>query len=98
MPRQKIEEGKRVKGTLVWGDTKKRICCICDEPFYGMGNNPEPLGKSDEDRCCDPCNYAEVIPARLQRMGFGRKQAEAVGKAASQPIPQALRQQLKGGK
>jgi hypothetical protein len=28
-----------------------------------MGNNPEPV--SSVGRCCDACNWNEVIPARI---------------------------------
>lgn len=44
------------------GDVK--LCSLCGQPFHGMGNNPEPLARFEE-RCCDCCNAARVIPARL---------------------------------
>ena len=54
------------------------VCCLCGGPLlfwgldpespYGYGNNPDPLGKSEEDRCCGDCNDWKVIPARLRRM------------------------------
>ena len=43
-----------------------KICCICNEPFIGWGNNPWPV--AEEGQCCDDCNAAHVIPARLQKM------------------------------
>ena len=46
----------------------KYICCICGKEFEGYGNNPWPIGwdiYSEEDRCCDECNFTEVIPARI---------------------------------
>lgn len=46
-------------------------CCICGKEFEGFGNNPYPVGSdvySDEDRCCDECNWKYVIPARLARL------------------------------
>lgn len=43
-------------------------CCFCGGPYYGYGNNPEPLA-SYPLRCCDMCNAVRVIPARLKRLG-----------------------------
>lgn len=40
-------------------------CCLCGEDTEGFGNNPQPLAKNDNDRCCDDCNTLRVIPARL---------------------------------
>lgn len=42
-------------------------CCFCKVDSYGpnWGNNPEPMAK--EGRCCDICNSAVVIPARMMR-------------------------------
>lgn len=37
---------------------------------YCYGNNPDPLGDTEEDRCCDCCNGTKVIPARLKGLGF----------------------------
>jgi hypothetical protein len=38
-------------------------CCLCEDEFKGYGHNPAPLGSAD-DRCCDSCNYTNVIPTR----------------------------------
>ena len=55
-------------------------CCICGKEIKGFGNNPEGAvwkthdGKIEmpefgaEDRCCDECNGAFVIPGRMYRM------------------------------
>ena len=46
-------------------------CCICGEEIKGYGNNPWPVGYdvySEEDRCCDKCNFEYVIPARIALM------------------------------
>jgi hypothetical protein len=40
-------------------------CCLCGEDTEGFGNNPQPLAKGQDDRCCDDCNTLRVIPARL---------------------------------
>lgn len=39
-------------------------CSLCRIKFRGWGNNPWPLGEPDQ-RCCDDCNSAFVIAARL---------------------------------
>lgn len=46
-------------------------CCVCDGeifPFHDTriyGNNPDPLPHAEGGRCCDFCNTAFVIPARM---------------------------------
>lgn len=50
-------------------------CCFCGEELTPQpdisprfwGNNPEPLMRDDENRCCDHCNFTKVIPARIER-------------------------------
>jgi hypothetical protein len=39
-------------------------CSICGRLFTGYGNNAKPV---NEGRCCDECNAAHVIPARLEQ-------------------------------
>ena len=48
-------------------------CVLCggeieESPVNGWryGNNPYPL--AEEGRCCDSCNWARVIPARLSNL------------------------------
>lgn len=42
------------------------ICCFCGKPCENeYGNNPWPLSKNENDRCCNECNSLKVIPARL---------------------------------
>lgn len=48
--------------------TEKHVCCICGEEFEGWGNNPYPLVKDEDARCCDECNNL-VILARLAELG-----------------------------
>ena len=43
-------------------------CSICGQFFYGYGNNPYPVTRGSEDRCCDLCNDTRVIPARIAGM------------------------------
>ena len=44
---------------------KKIKCCLCGIKFVGYGNNPYPVDKNPEHRCCDKCNFTKVIPARM---------------------------------
>lgn len=60
------------------------MCCICQGPIYGYGNNPDGAvwktedGKIVEfsaktnDRCCDDCNSHYVIPGRMYLMAKNR--------------------------
>lgn len=43
------------------------VCCICGKKITGWGNNPWPVDKSEDARCCDTCNITQVIPARLAK-------------------------------
>jgi len=45
---------------------EKFICCLCGIEVEGYGNDPRPLPMKDEnDECCDECNLAKVVPARI---------------------------------
>jgi DNA-directed RNA polymerase subunit RPC12/RpoP len=44
----------------------KYTCCFCGRPFYGYGNNAEPVIKNGV--CCDECNLKKVIPARIKQL------------------------------
>ena len=44
------------------------VCCICGKTFNGYGNNPYPVSKNENDKCCYQCNLDTVIPARLMEM------------------------------
>lgn len=43
-------------------------CCICGTHCIGYGNNPWPISKNENDRCCNECNDTIVIPARLMNL------------------------------
>lgn len=43
----------------------EKICCICGKKFTGYGNNAAPV---KDGRCCDHCNIAVVIPARIAQL------------------------------
>lgn len=55
--------------------TQTHTCCLCGTTFTGWGNNPDPLGDHEDDRCCDDCNANKVIPARL--VGMSRNKPTA---------------------
>jgi len=44
---------------------KQNICSICQAEYEGFGNNAEPI---NDGRCCDNCNWAVVVPARINRI------------------------------
>ena len=44
----------------------KENCSLCGNKLENeYGNNPYPLLKKEEDRCCNLCNHNYVIPSRL---------------------------------
>ena len=45
------------------------ICSICDKEYEGYGHNPYPV--TAVGRCCDRCNGASVIPARILQASRG---------------------------
>lgn len=47
------------------------ICSICGKTFVGYGNNPYPVTKGKDDRCCDACNAEFVVPARIAHLYGG---------------------------
>lgn len=44
--------------------SEEYICCFCGRRFKDSGNSPEPV--QSEGRCCNDCNAAIVIPARIK--------------------------------
>lgn len=54
-------------------------CCFCGRVIpYWVSNNPYPVNKDPDARCCDMCNDLKVIPARLKRLMNGREQRKEV--------------------
>ena len=54
-------------------------CCICGRTVKGFGNNPWPVDNREDARCCDECNEAEVIPARIVQImekAYGTEQSK----------------------
>lgn len=46
-------------------------CCFCNELVLWLkSHNPWPASKKEDARCCEECNSALVIPARLAEAGF----------------------------
>ena len=45
-----------------------KTCSICKKKFVGLGNNPQPVRTSGEDRCCDECDRSIVIPRRWKEV------------------------------
>ena len=48
-------------------------CCICGADVVKYGNNPWPIYWNSNKRCCDKCNFAYVIPARLDARAIATK-------------------------
>lgn len=48
------------------GYANKGKCCFCGKNYFGFGNNPDPVAKDINKRCCDSCNSKIVIPARIK--------------------------------
>ena len=55
------------------GANDKYVCCICGKEFEGWGNNPYPVVKDEDARCCDDCNAMCVIPARIEALSNSNK-------------------------
>lgn len=50
-------------------------CCLCGAKVEGHGNNPAPLAA--EGVCCDECNAAKVLPARMAAAKADERRAKA---------------------
>ena len=51
------------------------LCSICHKPIVGYGNFAWPYMEGSDAICCDRCNEAYVLPARL-RLLYSRSFAE----------------------
>jgi DNA-directed RNA polymerase subunit RPC12/RpoP len=46
---------------------EKFKCCLCGKEVEGYGNDPHPIQtQNEDDECCDECNLAIVVPARME--------------------------------
>jgi|GEM_PF-2588376 len=79
----KIKCGGTDKSNLSkYPNTESINCCLCGEKItflpiskWPYGNNPHPLMREDNDRCCDNCNKSYVLPTR-RLMYFSRNSEE----------------------
>lgn len=54
------------------------VCCLCGSKYSGMGNNPAPLQRGKNARCCDKCNREIIIPLRfMEHMSAKRNKGVA---------------------
>jgi len=60
----------------------EKTCSICRRPYTGYGNNAEPV---NQGRCCDECNFTDVIPARLWQSLLDRGE---LGRSSLRPDPE----------
>lgn len=44
------------------------ICCICGKRYLHWGNNPEPVMRNEDGRCCDECDNTTVLYARSKNL------------------------------
>lgn len=58
-------------------DTELFECCICEDIHHGVGKNPWPISDDLDDRVCESCNKAYVVPTRLEQLTESRKIQEA---------------------
>lgn len=58
-----------VSGSIEWKHEEGK-CCLCGNPIDGYGNDPWPVSTAENARCCDTCNAAKVIPARLKLLNY----------------------------
>jgi len=67
-------QGVKIGAQMMHGhpDVMVMKCCLCDEDMRAVdSHNPDPLGETDDERCCESCNNLQVIPARIAAMGEG---------------------------
>ena len=58
---------------------QKLNCSLCGNEIkktpmgWALGNNPHPLMKNENDRCCDECNENYVLPTRVILLQLSHK-------------------------
>lgn len=69
---QKIEEPAMNEAMDATDDefdyAEEGTCCICGGRYFHWGNNPEPVMRWEDGRCCDDCNATVVIRERILRI------------------------------
>ena len=48
-----------------------KVCVLCGAEYTEWGNNPEPVARYEDGQCCNLCDSAIVIPARIGRLQMG---------------------------
>lgn len=66
--------GDNVDDFLLPSEGEDDICVLCGDGIEGMGNNPEPV--SNVGRCCDSCNWNEVVPVRIAGLNKAKIEKE----------------------
>lgn len=56
-------------------------CSICGKEIAGFGNNPWPVRRPEDARCCDSCDNLFVIPARIVSNNLPPENFEKFSKA-----------------
>lgn len=56
-------------------DETKERCCLCGGELKKGGHDPYPI--AEEGRCCDACNWAVVLPKRIE---LSKRNNERTGK------------------
>lgn len=74
-------------------DKKVSFCSICNGPFCGIGNNPQPILADPDARCCDNCNLHMVLPERMRLLQQGKNpRGEGVERLSSFDIREILKE------
>jgi hypothetical protein len=49
-------------------------CALCDDLIHDVhgSHNPQPLDRSEDERCCGVCNSRIVLAARFYNVSKGR--------------------------
>lgn len=56
-------------------------CSICGKEITGFGNNPWPVRRAEDARCCDECDNLFVIPARIVSMNLPKENFQRFSEA-----------------
>jgi hypothetical protein len=70
-------------------DDEAGKCCICENIYHGLGNDPWPIYNSPEERCCNECKQEYVMPERnklLRERVQKESEREDVSHAASNVV------------
>lgn len=48
-------------------------CCVCGKTAFGWGCSPWPINNDPNAVCCRECNFAHVLPARVELIRQNKK-------------------------